>query len=206
MCRRWRRKDRRSGPAEIPEVMWGTSAVARCTARRLGVVRATPAGAADVRARRANLGPSSTFNSNFSLQELEAFINDQACHPNGVLDFPEFLDVLSRLICDSLDVAVRPEDPKPQRLCLCAMCQCDSRLGSLGSLRCRAWKCRRTHGNARARAHGGRGPPWLQPLLVRIFKRPQRAHMQNPRARSIQNLCGRACAAGHRRSGHATNV
>jgi len=27
----------------------------------------------------------STFNANFSLQELEAFINDQACHPNGVL-------------------------------------------------------------------------------------------------------------------------
>ena len=26
----------------------------------------------------------STFNANFSLQELEAFINDQACHPNGV--------------------------------------------------------------------------------------------------------------------------
>jgi Ca2+-binding EF-hand superfamily protein len=53
----------------------------------------------------------STFNSNFSLQELEAFINDQACHPNGVLDFPEFLNVLSRLICDSLDVAVMPVMP-----------------------------------------------------------------------------------------------
>ena len=26
----------------------------------------------------------STFNANFSLQELESFINEQACHPNGV--------------------------------------------------------------------------------------------------------------------------
>ena len=48
----------------------------------------------------------STFNANFSLQELEAFINDQSTHPNGVLDFPEFINVLSRLICDALDVAV----------------------------------------------------------------------------------------------------
>ena len=89
----------------------------------------------------------STFNCNFSLQELEAFINDESCQPNGVcvcmsvracvclcvqrerklfhgctckvsvscnlflsrqvLDFPEFLNVLSRLICGTLDVAVR---------------------------------------------------------------------------------------------------
>jgi hypothetical protein len=61
----------------------------------------------------------STFNSNFSLQELEAFINDQACHPNGVLDFPEFLNVLSRLICDSLDVAVMPVMPAPVPVCVC---------------------------------------------------------------------------------------
>jgi len=175
-------------------------------AARLGVVRATPAGAADVRARRANLGPSSTFNSNFSLQELEAFINDQACHPNGVLDFPEFLDVLSRLICDSLDVAVRPEDPKPQRLCLCAMCQCDSRLGSLGSLALpcvemppHAWKCTCSR------------PRRTRPSLAAAFARANiqeatvRTHAEPSSTRSIQNLCGRACAAGHRRSGHATN-
>ena len=58
----------------------------------------------------------STFNSNFSLQELEAFINDQACHPNGMLDFPEFLTMLSRLICDSLDVAPEIDEDEMKRV------------------------------------------------------------------------------------------
>ena len=31
----------------------------------------------------------STFNSKFSLDEVEAFINDESTQPDGVLDFPE---------------------------------------------------------------------------------------------------------------------
>jgi len=30
-----------------------------------------------------------TFNSKFSLDEVEAFINDESTQPDGVLDFPE---------------------------------------------------------------------------------------------------------------------
>jgi Ca2+-binding EF-hand superfamily protein len=47
-----------------------------------------------------------TFNNNFSLQEVEAFINDESCQPNGVLDFPEFVNTVSRLIAASLDTPV----------------------------------------------------------------------------------------------------
>mmetsp|Transcript_25710 Transcript_25710/g.51514 ORF Transcript_25710/g.51514 Transcript_25710/m.51514 type:complete len:163 (+) Transcript_25710:3-491(+) len=43
-----------------------------------------------------------TFNANFSLQELEGFINDETCAANGVLDFPEFVTMLSRLVSSSL--------------------------------------------------------------------------------------------------------
>ena len=81
--------------------------------------------------RRRVSSRHSTFNSNFSLQELEAFINDQACHPNGVLDFPEFLNVLSRLICDSLDVAVMPVMPAPVPVCVCARSKCGALAGIL---------------------------------------------------------------------------
>mmetsp|Transcript_52004 Transcript_52004/g.105972 ORF Transcript_52004/g.105972 Transcript_52004/m.105972 type:complete len:164 (+) Transcript_52004:17-508(+) len=43
-----------------------------------------------------------TFNASFSLQELEGFINDETCTPHGVIDFPEFVAMLSRLVSDAL--------------------------------------------------------------------------------------------------------
>jgi len=39
----------------------------------------------------------STFNAEFSLQELESFINDQACHPNGVCCY--FVAILCLCSC-----------------------------------------------------------------------------------------------------------
>ena len=116
--------------------------------------------------RRRVSSRHSTFNSNFSLQELEAFINDQACHPNGVLDFPEFLNVLSRLICDSLDVAVMPVMP-----CACNKCGA-SRYFTPATLSGECFSiCAAVRGDTHAESR----------------------------------ICVHACAAGHRRSGHAKN-
>mmetsp|Transcript_46733 Transcript_46733/g.146522 ORF Transcript_46733/g.146522 Transcript_46733/m.146522 type:complete len:145 (-) Transcript_46733:299-733(-) len=39
-----------------------------------------------------------TFGAHFSLEEVEEFINEESAHPNGVLDFPEFVCMLSRLL------------------------------------------------------------------------------------------------------------